>query len=107
MMRAGVALVLTFAVVGLGACSLNPQPLPPGSDDTARDRNDASVNGGGSPPATSDAGAGNAMDASFGLDAGAPPLGDAGGTSDAETDAPSDAPSDAPPDAPSDANDSG
>ena len=106
-MRTRLFVVMAVGLACAGACSLNPQPLPPATDDT-RDKNDAGTHD-GTPTSGSDSGSGGGgADASFGQDAGAPPPSD-GGTNgiDAEADAASDAPTDAPLDAPADADDAG
>jgi hypothetical protein len=93
-------LAFLAAAAAFGACSLNPQPIPPGFSDT-----DAATT---ASPSLDAATKPNTGDSGAGIEAGSPPPfddSDAGPSSDAGVDASSDASdasADAPIDAPSD-----
>lgn len=81
--------VFAFALVVCGACSLNPQPFPPGPEDRTGDTADASADTGLMVPPDGGGGADSGADSGE-MDSGF----------DAGIDAPIDAPADAPLDAP-------
>ena len=101
---------LVAAVLAFAACTLNPQPLPPGPDTNPEAPEPGGVLDSADPSRGADSGGGEFADSGnmgAGMDAGdgSPPPAPPDAAVDAPDDAPRDAPRDAVRDAPADARD--